>query len=50
MIPLKEEPKLEAALYFSDEDAEQLLSCQGTIAHAGNVVITAARHESLLAH
>ena len=49
MIPLKEEPKLEPRC-FSDEDAEQLLSCQGTIAHAGNVVITAARHESLLAH
>ena len=50
MIPLKEEPKLQAALCFSDEDAERLLSCQGTIAHAGNVVITAARHENLLAH
>ena len=50
MIPLKEEPKLESALCFSDEDAEQLLNCQGTIAHAGNVVITAARHENLLAH
>lgn len=50
MIPLKEEPTLKAALCFSDDDAEQLLSCQSTVAHAGNVVITAARHENLLAH
>lgn len=50
MIPLKEEPKLKSALCFSDEDAEQLLSCQAAIAQAGNVVITAARHENLLAH
>ena len=50
MIPLKEEPKLHAALCFSDEDAEQLSNCQSTIAQAGNVLITAARHENLLAH
>ena len=50
MIPLKEEPKLKSALSFSDEDTEQLFSCQAAIAHAGNVVITAARHENLLAH
>ena len=50
MIPLKEEPNVSSTLCFSDEDAEQLLSCQNTIVHAGNVLITAARHENLLAH
>ena len=50
MIPLKEEPNVSSTLCFSDEDAEQLLSCQNTLAHAGNVLITAARHENLLAH
>ena len=45
MIPLKEEPNVSSTLCFSDEDAEQLLSCQNTLAHAGNVLITAARHE-----
>ena len=50
MIPLKEEPKVNAALCFSDEDAQLLLSCQATIAQAGNTVIASARHENLLAH
>lgn len=50
MIPLKEEPTLNAALCFSDEDAQQLLSCQASIAHAGNVIVASARHENLLAH
>jgi hypothetical protein len=50
MIPLKEEPTLNAALCFSEEDAQTLLGCQASLAHAGNVVIASARHENLLAH
>ena len=36
MIPLKEEPTVNASLCFSDEDAEALASCQSHIAVAGN--------------
>lgn len=50
MIPLKEEPKVNAAFCFSDEDAQLLLSCQAAIAQAGNTVIASAQHENLLAH
>ena len=50
MIPLKEEPTINAALCFSEEDAQTLLRCQAALAHAGNVVIASARHENLLAH
>lgn len=50
MIPLKEEPTVNAALCFSEEDAQTLLRCQAALAHAGNVVIASARHENLLAH
>jgi hypothetical protein len=50
MIPLKEEPTVNATLCFSDEDAEALASCQSHIAVAGNVVLASARHENLLAH
>ncbi len=50
MIPLKEEPTVNAALCFSDDDAEALASCQSHIALAGNVILASARHENLLAH
>ena len=50
MIPLKEEPTINAALCFSEEDEQTLLRCQAALAHAGNVVIASARHENLLAH
>ena len=50
MIPLKEEPTVNATLCFSQEDADALLSCQSHLALAGNVVIASARHENLLAH
>lgn len=50
MIPLKEEPTIEATLCFSDEDAQALQSCQTYLATAGNVVLASARHENLLAH
>jgi hypothetical protein len=50
MIPLKEEPTVNAALCFSDDDAETLASCQSHIALAGNVILASARHENLLAH
>ncbi len=50
MIPLKEEPTISSALCFGEEDAQHLISCQSTLAHAGNIVITSARHENLLAH
>ena len=50
MIPLKEEPTINAALCFSEEDAHALLGCQASLAHAGNVVIASARQENLLAH
>ena len=50
MIPLKEEPTVNAALCFSDDDAETLASCQSHIALAGNVIVASARHENLLAH
>lgn len=50
MIPLKEEPTLNTALCFSEEDAQTLQGCQALLAHAGNVVIASARHENLLAH
>ena len=50
MIPLKEEPTVNATLCFSDEDAKVLASCQSHIALAGNVILASARHENLLAH
>jgi hypothetical protein len=50
MIPLKEEPTVNAALCFSEEDAHALLGCQASLANAGNVVIASARQENLLAH
>jgi len=50
MIPLKEEPTVNATLCFSDEDAKVLASCQRHIAIAGNVILASARHENLLAH
>lgn len=50
MIPLKEEPTVNATLCFSDEDAEVLANSQSHIALAGNVILASARHENLLAH
>lgn len=47
MIPLKEEPTINAALCFSEEDAQTLLRCQAALAHAGNVVIASARQKSI---
>ena len=39
MIPLKEEPTINAALCFSEEDEQTQLRCQAALAHAGNVVM-----------